>query len=139
MGRRSRDKGARTERNIVNVLQAAGFAAVRVPLSGAVGGRFGGDIVLPVNGRDPKCEVKCRGDGFKRLYDWLDGHDVLIAKADRREPLVIMRLSQAADIATPQLGREGPAQGGAGKILPGSARNQESGAGVATSLKRVAE
>jgi hypothetical protein len=100
MGRRSRDKGARTERSIVAALKAAGFAAVRVPLSGAVGGRFGGDVVLPVNGRDLRCEVKCRGDGFRKLYDWLDCRDVLIAKADRREPLVIVRLLLAADVAT---------------------------------------
>ena len=39
-GRRSRSKGARTERSIVNALLANGIAAVRVPLSGAVGGRF---------------------------------------------------------------------------------------------------
>ena len=51
-GRRSRTKGARTERRIVNALKASGSAAVRVPLSGAVGGRFGGDIVLPLMGRD---------------------------------------------------------------------------------------
>ena len=31
-GRRSRRKGARTERGIVNALQASGIAAVRVPL-----------------------------------------------------------------------------------------------------------
>jgi Holliday junction resolvase len=47
-GRRSRNKGARVERSIVNALQANGIAAVRVPLSGAVGGRFAGDIVLPL-------------------------------------------------------------------------------------------
>jgi Holliday junction resolvase len=41
-GRRSRDKGARTERCIVNALKASGIAAVRLPLSGAVGGRFAG-------------------------------------------------------------------------------------------------
>ena len=39
-GRRSRSKGVRTERGIVNALQANGIAAVRVPLSGAVGGRL---------------------------------------------------------------------------------------------------
>jgi hypothetical protein len=39
-GRRSRDKGARVERAIVHALQAGGFAAERVPLSGAVGGRY---------------------------------------------------------------------------------------------------
>ena len=37
-GRRSRSKGARTERSIVHALLANGIAAVRVPLSGAVGG-----------------------------------------------------------------------------------------------------
>jgi Holliday junction resolvase len=42
-GRRSRSKGARTERGIVKVLQANGIAAVRMPLSGAAGGRFAGD------------------------------------------------------------------------------------------------
>ena len=52
-GRRSRSKGVRTERAIVNALKASGIAAVRVPLSGAVGGRFAGDILLPFMGRDP--------------------------------------------------------------------------------------
>jgi Holliday junction resolvase len=33
-GRRSRRKGARMERSIVNALKATGIAAVRVPLSG---------------------------------------------------------------------------------------------------------
>jgi Holliday junction resolvase len=36
--RRSRSKGARTDRGIVAALQAHCLAAVRVPLSGAVGG-----------------------------------------------------------------------------------------------------
>ena len=51
-GRRSRDKDTRAERCIVNALKASGIAAVRVPLSGAVGARFDGDIVLPLIGRD---------------------------------------------------------------------------------------
>jgi Holliday junction resolvase len=41
-----RNKGARTERGIVNALLANGIAAARVPLSGAAGGRFAGDIIL---------------------------------------------------------------------------------------------
>ena len=92
-GRRSRTKGARTERSIVNALQANGIAAVRVPLSGAVGGRFAGDIVLPLMGRDLCVEVKARADGFRELYCWLNERDVLIVKADRQEPLVVVRLS----------------------------------------------
>jgi Holliday junction resolvase len=98
-GRRSLTKGARTERSIVNALKANGIAAVRVPLSGAVGGRFAGDIVLPLLGRDLCVEVKSRADGFRELYCWLNQRDVLIVKADRQEPLAVMRLSLAAEIA----------------------------------------
>jgi Holliday junction resolvase len=82
-GRRSRKKGARTERSIVNALQVSGMAAVRVPLSGAAGGRFAGDVILPLLGRDLRVEVKARADGFRELYSWLTGPDVLIVKADR--------------------------------------------------------
>ena len=98
-GRRSRDKGSRVERAIVHALQAGGFAAQRVPLSGAVGGRYSGDIVMPLLGRDLCLEAKARADGFRELYSWLDRRDVLIVKADRQEPLVIVRLSLAAEIA----------------------------------------
>jgi hypothetical protein len=52
-GRRSRSKGARTERSIVNALQANGIAAVRVPLSGAVGGRFAGRHCTAADGPRP--------------------------------------------------------------------------------------
>ncbi len=98
-GRRSRSKGARTERAIVKLRQASGIAAERVPLSGAVGGRFAGDVLLPLLGRDLCVAVKARADGFRELYSWLDGRDVLIVRADRREPLVVVRMSLAAEIA----------------------------------------
>jgi hypothetical protein len=71
-GRRSRSKGARTERGIVNALQAHGPVAIRVPLSGAVGGRFAGDIILPLMGRDLCVEVKARADGYRELFCWLN-------------------------------------------------------------------
>jgi Holliday junction resolvase len=99
-GRRSRDKGARVERGIVRALQAEGFAAQRVPLSGSAGGRFAGDVVMPLMGRDLCLEVKARAEGFRELYSWLDGRDVLIVKADRQEPLVVVRLSLAVEIST---------------------------------------
>jgi hypothetical protein len=76
-----------------------GIAAVRVPLSGAAGGRIAGDIVLPLMGRDLCVEVKARADGFRELYYWLNERDVLIVKADHREPLVVVRLSLAAEVA----------------------------------------
>ena len=98
-GRASRDKGNRTERAIVRLLQERGLAAERVPLSGAVRGRFGGDVSVPVLGKDLRCEVKCRGGGFRRLYDWLDGADVLILRADRRGLLVVVPIELAAEVA----------------------------------------
>jgi hypothetical protein len=87
------------EREIVRALQAKGFAAARVPLSGAVGGRFSGDVVLPLLGRDLCVEVKARADGFCELYSWLAHRDVLIVKADRQPPLVVVRLALASEVA----------------------------------------
>jgi hypothetical protein len=48
-------------------------------------GRFSGDVVVPVQGRDLTAEVKARADGFRELYGWLDRRDVLIVKADRQD------------------------------------------------------
>jgi Holliday junction resolvase len=99
-GRASRQKGNRAERAIVRLLQEKfGFAAERVPLSGAARGRFGGDVSVPLLGVDRRVEVKCRGNGFRQLYDWLEGHDFLVVKADRLEPLVVVPLRFAAEIA----------------------------------------
>ena len=61
--------------------------------------RFAGNIVLPLIGLDLCVEVKARANGFRELYSWLNQRDVLIVKADRQEPLVILRLSLAAEIA----------------------------------------
>ena len=98
-GRASRDKGNRAERAIVKFLQDHGFAAERVPLSGAAGGSYLGDISVPLLGVDRCVEVKVRADGFRELYRWLDKRDLLIVRADRSEPLVVIRLGLAAEIA----------------------------------------
>jgi Holliday junction resolvase len=98
-GRRSREKGNRVERMLVQALCEHGFAAERVPLSGAARGRFGGDVSLPLLGCDRRVEVKCRGHGFCQLYSWLAEADLLIVKADRREPLVVLPLKLALEIA----------------------------------------
>jgi Holliday junction resolvase len=98
-GRASRQKGNRLERAIVRALQEAGFAAERVPLSGAARGRFGGDVSMPFLGVDRRVEVKARAHGFRQLYDWLADHDFLVVRADRSEPLVVLRLKFAAEIA----------------------------------------
>jgi Holliday junction resolvase len=97
-GRRSRDKGNRAERGLVRFLQDAGFAAERIPLSGAAGGSFAGDVTLPVFGDDWTIEVKCRARGFAQLYQWLGSNDALVVRADREPMLVVLRLSKAVTL-----------------------------------------
>jgi hypothetical protein len=99
-GRKSRDKGNRAERAIVRTLQDKGFAAERVPLSGSAGGKYCGDITVPILGRDHVVEVKVRATGFSQLYAWLDGRDLLVLRADRKEPLVVIPLALGIEIAT---------------------------------------
>ena len=74
-----REKGARTERAIMY--------------------KLGADISMPLLGTDRAVEVKCRAEGFAQLYDWLSERHILIVKADRQGPLVVLRMSLAAEIA----------------------------------------
>jgi hypothetical protein len=98
-GRASRDKGNRLERQLVRLLQEAGFAAERVPLSGGAGGRFAGDLSIPLLGVDRRVECKARANGFKELQRWLKGADLLIVRSDYSQPLVIVPFRLAIEIA----------------------------------------
>ena len=92
MGKASRDKGYRTENNVRKFAEIHGVKAYRVPLSG--GGSIKGDVVFN-NGIDELVsEVKCRGNGFKQIYKWLDDddNDLLILKADHKEFLAVINL-----------------------------------------------
>ena len=95
-GRRSRDKGARTERAITSLLQEQGIAATKI--SGMY--KPGADINVPLLGVDDRAvEVKCLAGGFSQLCNWLNQRGGLIVKADPQEPLVVLRISLAAEIA----------------------------------------
>ena len=87
MGKPSRDKGLRVERELVNKLKESGVDAKRVPLSGAAEG-FKGDIQIG----DLIAEVKARKDGagFKTLEYWLGDNDVLFLKKNNTDPMVIL-------------------------------------------------
>jgi hypothetical protein len=93
--RRSRDKGARTERAVVRLLLAYALPARKVSAMY----KRDEDLRVIVGDVERSVEVKCRAAGFNRLYDWLDDRDILIVKADRQEPLVVLRMSLAAEIA----------------------------------------
>ena len=89
-GRRSKAKGNRTEREFAKLI-----GGERVPLSGAVGGKYSGDVI----GLSLTWECKARKDGFKQLYKWLDGeNDALAIKADRKEWLVVVPLSKFQEL-----------------------------------------
>lgn len=92
-GRRSRQKGNRTERALVNAFIDAGISSERVPLSGSAGGSYTGDFTFACMGEDWLGEAKARADGFALLRRWLQPVRALFLKADRQEPLVVVRLS----------------------------------------------
>jgi Holliday junction resolvase len=95
-GRRSRDKGNRIEREIVDRHKSLGVHAERYPLSGASRFRGSGhDIDVYVHGQDQApivCEVKGRKDGagFATLERWLGEFDALFLRRNNAEPLVAL-------------------------------------------------
>jgi hypothetical protein len=91
----------RTELAIVRLLQDRGFAAEKISRMY----KRGPDLSMPLFGVDRRIEVKCRCRGFKEIYAWLGGADLLIIKADRLEPLVVLPLKLAAEIAETAEGR----------------------------------
>jgi Holliday junction resolvase len=94
MGKMSRDKGARVEREIVNCHKEAGVHAERYD---ARRGQFGAersyDIDVYWQGKDkaPLCgEIKAR----KKFPDWLTGYladnDFLVLRENGRQPLYVV-------------------------------------------------
>lgn len=95
-GRRSRRKGDRIEREIVDLHRLIDVHAERVPLSGAA--RYQGhghDVDVLAFGKDAAplcCEVKARasGAGFTTLERWLADNDALFLRRDHAEPIVVL-------------------------------------------------
>ena len=99
MGKMQRTKGAAFERDIVNLLKSKGYDAARNLEQVRSGG---GDISLP------RWLIECkRYANIGRVYDWLDQavtaasgiqKPIVVAKADRKEEIVIMRLSDFLEV-----------------------------------------
>src|SRR5665213_442445 len=88
-----RQKGDRFERDCVHALTGHGIAASRVPLSGAAGGDYSGDLRVEVCGKTETIECKTRKRAWTDLFNWLPGNYALFIKADRTDTLVVMNLS----------------------------------------------
>jgi hypothetical protein len=88
-GRSPKRKGNRVERELVHLLCELGLPCARVPLSGAIGGAWSDDIELELFNHTYKIQVKARRD-FRTVQQWLAGADLLLLKANRCDPLVVM-------------------------------------------------
>jgi hypothetical protein len=108
MGLKSKSKGNRIEREIVHRHRAAGIDAERVPLSGAAGGSYTGDLRIE-GGLVVEVKARAGGDGFKTLERWLGDNDLLFLRRDRSDPLVVMPWSLYEQLmgCWPAMGRTG--------------------------------
>jgi Holliday junction resolvase len=105
VSRSQRDKGARRERQVVELHCEIGVKAERVPLSGAM--RFRNteksDVDVYARGADAApfvTEVKARGNGggFITLERWLGENDALFLIRDRATPLVVLPWARWAEL-----------------------------------------
>jgi len=92
MAKFSRSKGLRKERELVKRLVDAGIEAERVPLSGAAGGSYTGDVRIEAATGELTAELKARanGDGFRTLEGWLGNNDCLVLWRDRAAPFFVV-------------------------------------------------
>ncbi len=93
MSSKSKDKGSRFEREIVNRHHEEGITAKKVPLSGAVDGYKGDvEILYPSYGKPiiGECKSRKNGEGFITLEKWIKDCDILFLRRDRQEPMVVM-------------------------------------------------
>ena len=96
MSNMSRRKGARVENDIAHAIQR-----YHIPARKRSGMYIAGhDIDAVVRGRSLRVEVKSRATGFGTIHSWLADRDVLIVKADRKPPLVVLSLDLAASLVT---------------------------------------
>ena len=100
MGKMSRTKGAKYERELVNEFKARGLDAQRVPLSGATA-YAKGDVEVTA-GFDGKTIL--RGECKRRaaLPQWIDQalgeNDFLAMREDRGTTLIVLRLDTFGDL-----------------------------------------
>lgn len=92
----SKNKGSRVEREIAKQLGGR-----RTLMSGATDLEKGDVKALGL-----QIEVKARKDGFKQLYQWLEGNDALVVKADRKEALIVIPISKFKELINDDSARE---------------------------------
>lgn len=96
MSSKAKKRGYQVEIQIRDKHHEQGIPCERVPLSGSMGGKYTGDLVIP-NVEVPEFVIECKarrnGEGFKVLEDWMEGKDLLFIKRNNKDPMVVMPLS----------------------------------------------
>ena len=97
MSSKSKQKGYRTEYNLVKRFQVAGIDAKRQVLSGALPDH---PHDIKIKNPDMIVEVKARknGAGFKTLKRWMGSADALIMHEDHEESMVAIALPLFIDL-----------------------------------------
>lgn len=93
MGLKSRRKGQRFEYEVVYWLHTLGLDARRVPLSGAVGGEYAGDVRITWGGRTILAECKRIRKFPKILRDAIQNAGVAFLREDRGDIVVVIKKS----------------------------------------------
>lgn len=101
-GLKSKQKGYRYEAKLRAMHLDIGIHAERVPLSGAAGGSYTGDLVIDGEFR-AECKARANGQGFKVLEEWKRENDILFLFRDRKLPLVCMDWDVYARIMSPKV------------------------------------
>lgn len=93
MANNNKSKGTYHEKWFCKWLEKIGIKCYRVPLSGALGGEWSGDIHITLGGRKLVTEVKYRDkSNFPSPFTVLEGRDLAMYKRRHGDPqsLVIM-------------------------------------------------
>lgn len=102
MASRSKQKGDRAEYKIRDRFNEMGLDCSRVPLSGALGGQYSGDLhIRGLFKRTLTAEVKCRKKSnvfWKTVQKFLGENDALFLIEDRKEPLVVMEFKLLQEV-----------------------------------------
>ena len=94
MANKNKQKGSYHERKIEDWLNQVGIQSERQPLSGALGGKYRGDIKAEICGMELIVEVKYRDkSNFPSPFSVLEGRDLAIYKRRTGSPQTIVILT----------------------------------------------
>lgn len=103
---KAKDKGRRAENMVADALVEAGIPSERVPLSGAIGGKYSADVVIGTIDKPlGRIEVKNRESLNAQIWEWLDPVDYLVLKRNHKPALVVMEMTDWIELVKDKYGK----------------------------------